>query len=145
MPISTFLGNAILNHVLRGEALATTAGVYVSLHHSDPLLVGSSEFTAAQWPSYTRLLASAGGAMGEGFGVPVSRTTGNSKILLFPGNDGAAPLTITHFGIWDRESVGNFLLGGAIQDTRTGEATSIRLELDSEIVFYPGKLSLELV
>lgn len=99
MAISTASRNAILNAVFNNTSYAV-ATPYVSLHTADPGITGASEVTGG---SYVRQLgsfgAAASGAIANDAGV---------SFTLMPA------VTVTHAGIWDAESAGNFIWGGAL-------------------------------
>lgn len=119
MPATTYAGNAILNLFLRGVALAPPTRVYVSLHTGDPGLTGASEVTTAEWPSYARQDAAQGGAVGNGFHASASKASENALLMSFGDNNGAVPVIVTHFGIWDAPSAGNCIFVGELDDPKT--------------------------
>lgn len=100
MDISTYLGNKIIDHLLRNQAFTPAAIVYVSLHTGDPGLVGSNEVAGG---SYVRqaVTLTAGS----------SKATASSAALNFTGMPAAV---VTHVGIWDASTAGNFYMGGPV-------------------------------
>lgn len=119
MTTSTYAGNAILNLLLRGVAFTAPSRVYVSLHTGDPGATGANEVSTAAWPSYERQDPAQGAAIASGFDAAASKATQNAKQMLFPANDGASEVTVTHFGIWDAETGGNFLHGDPLTASKT--------------------------
>ncbi len=104
MPISTYLANAILDKVLRAVNFTVTT-VYVSLHTGDPSTTGANEATAGG-NAYARKAATfAAAASGA------TTTTADLQWLNMPG------VTVTHVGLWDAVTSGNFLRGGALADS----------------------------
>lgn len=100
MAISTYLGNALLDHVLRNTAYTSPTTVYLSLHTADPGLTGANEVVGG---SYARQACA--------FDAAASKATQNAAAESFT----AMPaVTVTHVGIWDAVSAGNFLWGGAL-------------------------------
>lgn len=135
MPASTYLGNAILNHFLRGVQAAVPARVYVSLHTADPGNAGADEVTVGAWPAYVRRDAALGGAIATGFAAAADKASENLLELLYPAQDGAAPVTITHFGLWDAAAAGNLLWRGALTAAKTLNPTD-------ECIIHGGDLDL---
>jgi hypothetical protein len=119
MTVSTYLGNKLLDHVLRGVAYAAPTNIYVSLHTASPGLNGANEATLGAWPAYVRRHTANGGAIGTGFVVADAKVTANAVQLLWPAMDGAAPITLTHFGVWDAPTGGNFLFGDPLSASKT--------------------------
>jgi hypothetical protein len=136
MPASTHLGNAILNEALRGVAYTPPTRVYISLHTSDPGNNGIDEVSVAAWPAYQRQDPAGGGAVGDGFAAASSKATTNAADIEFGANDGAGPVTVTHFGIWDAATSGNFLVGGALTDSKVIAPTD-------EMIIRTGNLTVE--
>ena len=88
--------------------LTTTA--YVSLHTADPSDAGSSEVSGG---SYARQGPVTFASSGNNPTV-----ASNSAIVTFP-TASAAWGTLTHFGIWDAASAGNFRGSGALTTSKT--------------------------
>ena len=129
---STAQLDAVLNAIARNIPFPTPpANLYVSLHTADPGQTGANEVTTAAgsgWVGYARVTAAAGTA-GTGAGAvfgggavagaaPTGTTTrsiSNSAALPFP-NSGATSgtVTVTHFGLWDAATGGNWLRGAAL-------------------------------
>jgi len=111
---SDYLEAATLNVWYRGVAPTFPTGTYVALHTAAPdEATGSNEVTTGQWPTYARVHAEQGGAIGTGWTAPATDTTGksikNTKLLPWPNMNGASPITITHVSVWDAASGGNML------------------------------------
>jgi hypothetical protein len=104
MSISNYLENKILDKVFRNTDFTVTTP-YVSLHTADPGETGASEATGG---SYARQSGS--------FDAASSGATANSGAINFTGMPAA---TITHVGIWDASTSGNFLWGGAATASKT--------------------------
>lgn len=114
MSASNYLELEILDHVLGGADYTRPATVYVSLHTSDPGETGTNETSGTDyarksvtnndtnWPA-----ASAG-----------NKSNGTAITFATPGSGGwSSP--VTHFGIWDASTNGNFLFGGALSVSKT--------------------------
>ena len=111
---STYLGDALLDHVLRGVDYTPPTDVYVSLHDAAPGRTGANEITG-----YTgdRKLASFAAASG--------RTSSTDTNLDY---EGMPSTTVTHYGVWDAATGGNFLYGGpADSSTSVNAGETFRL------------------
>ena len=105
MALSTYIGNKILDAILNATTLTGITTPYISLHTGDPGLTGASEVTGG---SYIRKSAS--------FEAAASKASQTDAVLEFAGMPAA---TVTHIGIWDAESSGNFLWGGTNSGTQS--------------------------
>lgn len=104
MSISNYLENELLDAVFSAGAFSVTTA-YISLHTGDPGETGASEATGG---SYARQSAA--------FDAAASGATANSGTISFTDMPAA---TITHVGVWDAVSAGNFLWGGALTASKT--------------------------
>jgi hypothetical protein len=135
MAMSTYLANAILDLTLRGVAFVPPTNVYVSLHTADPGLTGANEVSAQVWTGYARCETSGGAGIAQGFSEAADKSTGNTRQLLFPANNGESKVTVTHFGLWDAAEGGHFLYGDTMQQARDFNPTD-------EAVLYPNRLTV---
>ncbi len=112
-----------------GEAAVLAAlmtGRYISLHTADPGNTGADEVSGG---SYARV---AQGTFGSAGSNPT--TLSNSAAIDFPTATGSWG-TVTHFGIWDAVSGGNFLGGYAL--------TTPKLVADTDVArFQSGSLQV---
>jgi hypothetical protein len=122
MSLSVYARNKILDNMLRGVAFDPTP-VYISLHTGDPGVTGANEVTGG---TYVRQASSS-----SNWSAAASAQSSNISSISFSGLTPA--LTITHVGMWDAVSGGNFLNGGAL----TAPRFILALEVD---VFTPGAL-----
>ena len=99
---STFWRDAVLN-LLRNTAV-TEFNAYVSLHTADPGLTGTDEVTGG---SYARQLASFGAPADGGGGRQIDNPAAISFTLM-------PAVTVTHVGIWDALTAGNFIYGDVL-------------------------------
>ena len=119
--LSDYLENALLNHVFRNTGLTSPTTVYVSAHTADPGEDGSNEVSGG---SYARLAGA--------FGAPSGGQIALSSALNFTSMPAA---TITHVGVWDASSAGNFLMKAALSASKvvgsgdTFSLTSLTLTL----------------
>lgn len=103
-----YLETALLNWV-RGTAMpAPPAAVHVSLHTADPGETGANEHGATA--GYARRPVT--------FTDPPSPIS-NSAVVEFPQATADYSAPITHFGVWDAATAGNFFGGGALTSSRT--------------------------
>jgi hypothetical protein len=135
MPASTYLGNALINDILRGVDFANPTTIYISLHTGDPGLNGANEVGTGAWPSYARKDAAGGGAIATGWAAAASKATANALDVDFGANDGAGTVTVTHFGVWDHPTAGNFLFGDALTASKAYAPTD-------EAVLHDGDLDV---
>jgi hypothetical protein len=109
--ISNFLEEAILNAVFNSAAL-DVAAVYVSLHTGDPGETGADEVTGG---TYARQDASAAFAPASGGAI-------QTDVDIDWPADTMPACTITHLGVWDAATSGNFLWGGALAASKVVNA-----------------------
>jgi hypothetical protein len=107
MSISDYLENELLDSVFNNGSFAV-AQPYVSLHTADPGEDGSNECTGG---SYARQSGS--------FTTAASGAVETDADIEFTGMPAC---TVTHVGVWDAVSAGNFLWGGALSASKTVNA-----------------------
>lgn len=118
--MSEYLEKKVLDKILRGVDFTITT-VYVSLHNGDPGADGSNELTGG---SYARQQVNHAGWNAAAVATEGSECTTISDLTF----SNLLANTITHVGIWDALSGGNFLQGGeTIQDTVIGGGGSFVL------------------
>ncbi len=127
MSLSTFAKNKILDYLLKGIAF-TVNPVYVSLHTATPGLTGASEVSGG---SYARQAANA-----ANWTAAAAGESSNVNSISYSGI--TVGVHITHMGLWDAVSGGNFIIGGALDVARTVIA-------DETDVFVPGSLIAEIL
>ena len=104
MTISNYAELKLLDAVFNNGSFAV-ATPYVSLHTADPGEAGASE---AAGGSYVRQLGS--------FGAAAAGALDNDAAIDFTLMPAC---TVTHAGVWDAETAGNFLWGGALAANKT--------------------------
>lgn len=104
--LSTFSRNLLLNWLLTTGAAVRPTTWFISLHVGDPGKTGANELVIGTDASYVRKAAAFGAATLE-----VSATTGD---LTWTAGAAATTYNVTHIGIWDALTAGNFILGGAL-------------------------------
>ena len=122
MSLSTYCSNKILDHIV-GRASWTMPTVHVSIHNGDPGLAGANEHTylgyGRQTPAIGWNAASAGVAATNDGDITFAEVT-------------AGGITVTHVGIWDASSGGNFIFGFSIPTRNFPEGTTPKI-LDEAI------------
>ena len=109
----------IINALIRGQPFTIPSQLFVSLHTADPGQTGANEVTLAGWPDYVRRDSFQGDTRTNAWSaVDVGGVSWNQKQIIFPVFNGPAPITITHFGIWDASNAGTFLTYGALLTPR---------------------------
>lgn len=119
MTIGNFLENALLNAVYNATAFGLSGNPFVSLHTADPGETGASEVVGG---SYARQQAD--------FAAAAGGATSNAAAVEFTG---MPAVTVTHVGIWDAVTVGNFLWGGPLTTPRSPSAGDTLRFLTGEI------------
>ena len=104
MTVGTGARDNILDAVFNATAYSETA-IYCSLHTADPGATGANEVTGG---SYGRQTVTTSFAAASGGSV-------DSNADIEFANMPAA--TVTHVGIWDAASSGNYLWGGALDSS----------------------------
>lgn len=111
MPLSTYTRNLLLNYALTTGAVVRPVAWHISLHTSDPGKTGAGEVLVATDSAYVRKVATFGAATLE-----VSAITAG---LTWTAAAAATTYIVTHIGVWDAATGGNFLLGGALAVSET--------------------------
>ena len=107
MSISDYLENELLDAVFNAGAFSVTTP-YVSLHTADPGEDGSSECSGGSYARQAGSFTTASGGAVE--------TDADIEFTGMPA------CTVTHVGVWDAVSGGNFLWGGALSASKTVNA-----------------------
>jgi hypothetical protein len=126
MAFSAYLADKVLVWVKGTAFPSALTNVYVSLHSADPGTAGTtSDVTASIKGSAARTAIAAadfsgvGAASGGGFQIT------NSNVVQFTTNAAnGSTITVTHFGLWDASTGGNFLASGSLSasvDVATGD------------------------
>lgn len=104
--ISNFLENELLDAVFNAASY-TPVGLYASLHTADPGETGASEVTGG---SYARQDVSAS------FAAPSAGSVTTDAAINFTDMPAT---TVTHVGVWDAVTAGNFLWGATLAASKT--------------------------
>jgi len=107
--VSTFLANAILDHIFGNTAYDTTADIYVALSAANPTDDGSG-ISEHSGDNYARVNHNS-------WDVASGGATENDGAITFP-QASAAWGTVTHFFMADASTSGNMLFYGALDNSR---------------------------
>lgn len=107
--LSDYSALKILDKLLRNVDF-TVADQHISLHTADPGVAGGSEVTAGGF-TYARQNAT--------FAVAAARATTTTALLEWLN---MPAVTVTHVGVWDAATAGNFIIGGALAASKTVNA-----------------------
>lgn len=116
MAKATAHANAILNAI--GD-MTLHGATYISLHTGDPGTSGASEVTGG---SYARVQVNAQGGATPRWNSAASAAMTNDGTIPFP--EGGGDASVTHFGLWDAATNGNFIRGGALDSGFTYSAST---------------------
>ena len=105
MPFTTVTANKLINKLLRNTDFVHPSAIYVSLHTADPTQTGASEVTGG---GYTRVVST--------FVNPTTKVTENVADVEFTD---MPAVTVTHIGLWDAVTGGNFWWGGELAISKT--------------------------
>lgn len=111
MSLSNDIEGKILDELFDLAAWTAPTGLYASLHTGDPGETGANEVTGN---GYARVSIGIGSSNWTRSGGTVD----NDNAITFTGPTPSDWGTVTHFGLWDAASVGNFIGGGALDASR---------------------------
>jgi hypothetical protein len=103
MSISNYVENELLDAVFNNGSFAV-AQPYISLHTADPSETGASEVSGGSYARQSGSFTAASGGAVE--------TDADIEFTSMPA------VTVTHVGVWDAASGGNFLWGGALSASK---------------------------
>ena len=140
MAFSQYFATQVLSWVKGAPFPTALSNVYISLHSADPGVAGTNaDETAAITNSANRTtiassaLGAVSGASGGGFEIT---NTGVVQLTTSANNSNA--ITVTHFGVWDAASGGNFLASGQL-------TSSVDVELGDTVQFNIGAMAVRVV
>jgi hypothetical protein len=103
MAVSTALANSLLDAIVNNTSYALGNNPWVALHTGDPGTTGANEVTGG---SYARQQVN--------FNAAASKAAKNAASFSFANMPAA---TVTHISLWSAETVGTFLIGGALSES----------------------------
>ena len=140
MAFSQYLANKILSWVKNSTFPSALSNVYVSLHTADPGTAGTNnDVTASVRGVATRVgiastaFSSVGAASGGGYKITNSMVSQQTTSAA-----NTTPTTISHFGLWDTSSAGNFLASGTL-------TTPVEIQQGDTVQFNSGAMAVKVV
>lgn len=124
MPGSNYLRGKVIDVSLRATAYTAPASVYVSLHTADPT-AGAIAGTEVSGGWYIRKAATFAAQSTAG------QTSNSNTITYDPVT--AGPVTVTHFAVWDAETLGNMLYYGPLASSKTFATTDVPSWLPGQV------------
>ena len=106
MPISTFAGNLVMDWLLDNTAATRPTAWFLSLHTASPGLTGTNEVVVGTDASYVRKAIT--------FAAAASLAKATDAGVTWTADVAATTYIVTHIGIWDALTAGNFLAYGAL-------------------------------
>jgi len=140
MAFSQYLATKILSWVKNSTFPSALSNVYVSLHTADPGTAGTNnDVTASVRGVATRVgiastaFSSVGAASGGGYQITNSMVSQQTTSAA-----NTSPVTISHFGLWDTSSGGNFLASGTL-------TTNVEIQQGDTVQFNSGAMAVKVV
>jgi hypothetical protein len=135
MAFSQYLATKILSWVKNSTFPSALSNVYVSLHTADPGTAGTNnDVTASVRGVATRVgiastaFSSVGAASGGGYEITNSMVSQQTT----------SAANISHFGLWDTSSGGNFLASGTL-------TTAVEIQQGDTVQFNSGAMAVKVV
>ncbi|MBG79080.1 MAG: hypothetical protein CMJ39_00035 [Phycisphaerae bacterium] len=140
MAFSQYFATQVLSWVKGSPFPTALTNVYITLHSSDPGDAGSNGDVTSTITGTTNrtqissaALGSVSGASGGGFEI-----TNTGVVQLTTSANNTSPITVTHFGVWDAASGGNFLASGQL-------TSSVDVEVGDTVQFNIGAMAVRVV
>lgn len=120
MASSGYLREQIIKFAFTADSITRPTVWKASLHTADPGLTGANEVnTTTDDTAYTRITAAFDDTAVDG-------QAKNTGTVTFPAAAAvAASYTVTHFGVWDAATAGNFLGGGQLDTAKVVEDATV--------------------
>ena len=140
MAFSQYLATKVLGFYKNSAFPTALTNVYVSLHTADPGVAGTNnDATASIRGNSTRVaiaataFSSVGAAGGGGFQI-----TNSGVCQITTSAQNSSGTTVTHFGVWDSASSGNFLASGSL-------TTNVDVQLGDTVQFNAGAMAIKVI
>ena len=140
MAFSQYLATKILSWVKNSTFPSALSNVYVSLHTADPGTAGTNnDVTASVRGVASRVgiaataFSSVGAAAGGGYQITNSMVSQQTTSAA-----NTTPVTISHFGLWDTSSAGNFLASGTL-------TTNVEIQQGDTVQFNSGAMAVKVL
>jgi hypothetical protein len=117
--LSSYARDLLLSWMLTNGAAVRPTTWFISLHTGDPGTTGANELLVGTDADYLRQAVT--------FDAPSGGQAPNLGSLSWTADVAATTHDITHIGVWDAASAGNFLLGGglAVPENRIAGSTMV--------------------
>lgn len=140
MAFSQYFANEILTWIKGSSFPTALSNVYVSIHTGDPGTAGTSNdvtLTVTGLANRTAISASAftgvTGASPSGFEIKNTNT-----VQITTNAQNSTQQTLTHFGLWDSQTSGNFIASGAL-------TSSVDIQSGDTVQFNGNALGIKVV
>lgn len=140
MAFSQYLADKILTWV-KGTTFPTAlSNVYISIHTGNPGVNGTSnDVTSTVTGSANRTAVASSAFTAAGNASGGGREITNTGVVQITTNAANASIqTITHFGVWDAATSGNFLASGEL-------TSSVGVQAGDTVQFNVGALAIRVV
>ena len=139
MAFSQYLADEILDWIKGGAFPAALSNVYVSVHSANPGTAGTSGDVTNTVNGSGRVTVSSAAFTAIASAVGGGREITNTGVILISSSSvNVSPVTISHFGIWDAATAGNFLASGSL-------TTPVEIQSGDTVQFNTGALAIRVV
>lgn len=140
MAFSQYLADKILNWVKGISFPSALSNVYISIHTADPGVLGTSSDVSASvigTSDRTAVASNTFSVIGNAAGG--GREITNANVVQITTNAAnVSPQTITHFGVWDAVTGGNFLASGTL-------TSSVGVQAGDTVQFNIGAMAIRVI
>ncbi len=140
MAFSQYFANEILTWIKGSSFPTALSNVYVSIHTGDPGTAGTSnDVTLTVTGSSNRTAISASAFTGVTGASPSGFEIKNTNTVQITTNaQNGTQQTLTHFGLWDSQTSGNFIASGAL-------TSSVDVQSGDTVQFNSNALAIKVV
>lgn len=140
MAFSQYFANEILTWIKGSSFPTALSNVYVSIHTGDPGTAGTSnDVTLTVTGSSNRTAISASAFTGVTGASPSGFEIKNTNTVQITTNaQNGTQQTLTHFGLWDSQTSGNFIASGAL-------TASVDVQSGDTVQFNSNALAIKVV
>jgi hypothetical protein len=140
MAFSQYFANEILTWIKGASFPTALSNVYVSIHTGDPGTAGTSnDVTLTVTGSANRTAISASAFTGVTGASPSGFEIKNTNTVQITTNaQNSTQQTLTHFGLWDAQTSGNFIASGAL-------TSSVDIQSGDTVQFNGNALGIKVV
>ena len=140
MAFSQYFANEILTWIKGSSFPTALSNVYVSIHTGDPGTAGTSnDVTLTVTGSSNRTAISASAFTGVTGASPSGFEIKNTNTVQITTNaQNSTQQTLTHFGLWDSQTSGNFIASGAL-------TSSVDIQSGDTVQFNGNALGIKVV